>query len=135
MEMCVNHSVSQIDFIYENDCIGEHSTIDHFIVPENLFVEIQLYTCVQDEDNPSDHYPPLLHLSVIIKWAPKGPAQNCVPLSQVGWESASVADRVAYQQGLDASSAGTVPPNDVLNWHNMKCQSHTSWKSRNSYLL
>ena len=61
---CLYESVSSVDFTYESSVNGTRSTIDHFLISDNLRSVVSDYRSEHDGGNLSDHSPVLLTLNI-----------------------------------------------------------------------
>ena len=51
----LQHVLSDVDFIFTSEIRHDRSIIDHFLMTENLFNTICMYTSLHEGDNLSDH--------------------------------------------------------------------------------
>ena len=63
---CVSNAMPSctLDYTFESKANGAQTFIDHFIVSKNLQECIETYYVSNDIENPSDHLPSFLHLTV-----------------------------------------------------------------------
>ena len=59
---CITFPVANVDFTYESDTSDTRSTLDHFIVSQNLVGLVSYYKSFHDGDNLSDRCPVSLKL-------------------------------------------------------------------------
>ena len=62
LAFCAQSHISDIKYTHESDVHNTCSTIDHFIVSDNLLDSITEYMSVHDGDNKSDHSPVMCHI-------------------------------------------------------------------------
>ena len=63
-KMCISHNSCNIDYTYESIINGARSTLDHFIVTENMYGYITDVSVAHDVDNISDHSVVSIQLSL-----------------------------------------------------------------------
>ena len=96
LQMCIENVCFTIPYTYENVFSGVISTIDHFIVCENMYPLVKPYCSTQDGGNLSDHNPVFLSLTIAIKHVHN--AKRFV--RQLAWSKASSTDIELHKQVL-----------------------------------
>ena len=118
---CVLSSVNNVDFTYVSDVTNNKSVLDHFIVSDNLFVNVRRYYSIKDGDNVSDHFPVIL--------------ESCLQLLQnnhvdahltekLNWKSASFDDLNRYKIRLKSELANISMPIEAILCGDVGCLEH-----------
>ena len=94
LRLCLDSAHNSVDFTYENEASRATSTIDHFIVSENLFECIDSYFTMSEGDNCSDHNPLFLHLSVRVEHLPTFNPDVVQRSFKSLWEKASDREQI-----------------------------------------
>ena len=66
MKCGLSHVLSEVDYTYRSKINDECSTLNHFIMTENIFNLVNKYNSVHEGDNLSDHSALQLHLDIPI---------------------------------------------------------------------
>ena len=121
MRLCVDHSVSNVNFTYFNEHSNVRSLLDHFIVTDNLFNMLSGYSSVDDIDNFSDHNPVMLSLNL----ASRVMVERQVQLgARPSWARASDHHVNRYKESLRERLAQIRIPNEVIECTNFHCDEH-----------
>lgn len=113
-----NFPLSKVDFTYESKMNGQRSTLDHFLLSENLFLELDRYVSIYDGDNLSDHSP--------VSMALKLESDNFMDRVRVearntlNWSEANAQNINDYQHSLD-DLLNIDMPNDLIECHHLQC--------------
>jgi exonuclease III len=67
LSMCLLSDIANVQFTYENESADIMSTLDHFIVSENLLNSLLEYRSLHDGHNLSDHCPIIMKLNINIE--------------------------------------------------------------------
>ena len=123
----LEHAVTSVDFTYENSWNHARSTIDHFIISENLGSSFVRQWCIHEGDNLSDHSPLFLEINI--------PADHVVEshsahVPRPNWKLASDRDIIAYKMILSEELSGIDIPFDALFCRNSDCTRHAAHVDR-----
>jgi hypothetical protein len=64
LSCCDDLNVSDINYSYHHDTLGQYSLIDHVFISSNVKKSIFDYKIIQDHTNPSDHFAVAFHLQI-----------------------------------------------------------------------
>ena len=108
---CIEHVLSEIDYIYESKINNERSLIDHICVSENIFNAINGYTVLHHSHNLSDHSAVILSLDIDVDYVTMqnevidDDLNNCVD-----WSKATPEQINEYSDYLNNQLAGVSCP-------------------------
>jgi endonuclease/exonuclease/phosphatase family metal-dependent hydrolase len=98
-------------YTYESKITGEHYTIDHILVTENLSSLIKNFQIIYNGDNLSDHHP----VSVCIELNNRaGEDIHIIPSKRLLWSAATNDDINMYQSKLQVELNNISLPINVL---------------------
>jgi hypothetical protein len=118
----LQHPNSDVTYTYESKANGERSTIDHFLVSENLYDNVSTYHSIHEGDNFSDHSPLLLNLSGIdVK---QDGEEHVDGRSRVLWSKATEDENLNYKTCLDRLLQNINIPATVTRCNNVNCTIH-----------
>jgi hypothetical protein len=117
----IEHPLYQVDFTYESRMTGNKSTLDYFIVSDNMFRCLNDYTCSHDGDNLSDHSLLFTTFDIHIEYFEGVPLE---PSEKPSWNKASTGDIEAYKSTLDNLLCNIDIPLKAIECNNLMCQSH-----------
>jgi hypothetical protein len=123
LAFCIEQSVSSVKFTYYNDFNAAQSTVDHFIVSENLVPLIVDYSTNVDGDNLSDHVPLSLKLNTSFHYSNEPRVQLACKIS---WRRATDHNIVSYKERLRVKLNSIVLPRKVLLCPDLDCSSHST---------
>ena len=118
--MCVNHAVANIDYTYESS-LGARSTVDHFIVSDNLIDSVVAYDVLYDGDNLSDHK--AIHLSLAIPVSHQRDEEKLFTPTTT-WRKATEDQINNYKSKLRSLLNEVVIPPFLLHCDNILCDIH-----------
>ncbi len=123
-DMCngLYHASSQVDFTFESKASGARSTIDHFLITENLFSLVTDYHVHHSGDNLSDHSP--LYMTMNIPATHTGENSETSFSTKLNWNSASPEDLLKYAAAIDAKLDSIVMPWEALHCTDHFCSIH-----------
>ncbi len=123
--MGIRHNCSDITYTYESKQNYARSSLDHFLITQNLTGLITKYSVINEVDNPSDHLPLVitlqldqLQLSRPPSPANKGTSKRCL------WEKAELEHLDNYKRQLDKNLAEIIIPLDALHCNDLFCTRH-----------
>ena len=119
-KLCDSHPFNKVDYTYESLSNGTKSTLDHFIVSENMFQFICDVSVVHDIDNISDHSILSTSFNISIEYSHTA-VQNEAKLL---WASATANDIDQYRNNIDNLLENIVIDPDVLCCTNHQCTAH-----------
>ena len=118
------HQVSNKDNTYNNISLNHFSSIDHFIITQNIYDSIISNNVINDVTNMSNHNAILLSFSLNINLAPKVKDKcdlfNCTHL----WKRASNNNIQEYTYTFDKCLGEIHIPTDLLLCTDCKCLEH-----------
>ena len=118
---CITLSVANVDFTYESDTTGTRSTLDHFIVSQNLIGLVSYYESIHDGDNLSDHSPVSLKLRLDVE---QSTCENAIYKSKTNWKCANQSEIDEYKQKLKFLLSQIRIPSDAVHCENRDCKQH-----------
>ena len=121
----IRHSSNKVDYTYESKVSGERSTLDHFLISENLFDLVAHYTVKHDGDNLSDHSPVCLRLTIPVYYTDESDEPSGCRLPYFKWTEASDEDKVKYAENLDRLLDHIRIPREALVCDDPHCTEHT----------
>ena len=80
LSLCLNNNISNVPYTFHNE--NSRSTLDHFVVNNELFTSMSKYESLFLVDDFSDHTPLKLDLSVYVNYNDKVPRTN---ISSTAW--------------------------------------------------
>ena len=125
--LCLEHAPTSVDFTYENSWNHARSTIDHFVISENLRSSFVRQWCIHEGDNLSDHSPLFLELNILAEDVVETQSAR-VP--KPNWKLASDHDIMAYKMILSEELHNIDVPFEVLFCRNPECTVHTEQVNR-----
>ena len=125
LRLCLHSENSTVDYTYQNDVSGAESIIDHFIISENLFNCINVYSCLHEGNNLSDHDPVCLSLAARVEHSPMDDPSISLRRSKIIWETASDVEVNAYKHELHTALDALNVPYDAIGCQNFECLEHT----------
>lgn len=114
---------SRIDYSYESKANGHQSLIDHFLVTNNLFEDINRYEALHDGDNLSDHSAVCMSFDLLTSSEEIKTGQ---PVSVPCWNRATLENIHDYQTTLDHLLDSIVMPWEAIQCSNYSCEQHSS---------
>ena len=130
LRLCDFSDLAQVEFTYLNDFSGASSTIDHFIVSDNLFADLIRYESLHDGDNISDH----LALSLCMRLpSPATFASHNGAAGMTGtpparrrlaWHRASHQDIERYQDRVRLLLSQIAIPQEAITCTRTSCEQH-----------
>lgn len=99
LNVCLYHPIANIDYTYESRINGSRSTLDHFLVSENLTSYINAYFVEHSVDNSSDHSPVTLELKLSIGYSAARSDRSGIV--RYNWKQASTFQINDYKACLD----------------------------------
>jgi hypothetical protein len=123
MSACVKHVSSEVNYTYEN-CINMcRSTIDHFLVTENLTKCIVNYETINHGDNLSDHLPVTCHLDLSASYHD---VEDVKSNFKCNWENITPKEINDYKDALDELLSVIELPLPALMCKNVFCDLHSN---------
>jgi hypothetical protein len=117
----LTHECSRVNYTYESKVTGDRSTLDHFLVTENLYQYITNYQSIHAGDNLSDHSVLSMSLDIPITHY----MEETKNLSgKVSWQKASNHDICNYQETLDSLLSSIDVPWGALECCDYLCVDH-----------
>jgi hypothetical protein len=110
-----------VPFTYESHMNQSRSTIDHFVLTENIVPDVLSVRIECSVDNMSDHLPVTLYVSVAVEHVHDDPRPS-PPRPQ--WHLVTDEVVVAYRSELDAQLDNLVPPTEALHCTDPRCEEH-----------
>jgi hypothetical protein len=123
---------SSIDFTYENAASGAQSTIDHFIISDNLKHNVVGYSVSHDGDNLSDHEAICLTFDIQVDRTVISAAVS-QQTPRLAWHRATGQHKQAYQECLRSLLAEVEVPYEVLRCKQFECSCFHHLKSVDQY--
>lgn len=123
----VSHPCSRVDYTFESKATGTRSTIDHFVLSENLHSKIQMYSVLHEGDNLSDHSPVVLSLSLPVMYAwhrTNGTDKQHRP--RTNWKTATDQDVQEYGRVLDLTLSSIAVPWEAIQCTDYYCTMHNT---------
>jgi endonuclease/exonuclease/phosphatase family metal-dependent hydrolase len=118
---CISGTYSKVDYTYESKITGHKSTLDHFIVSENLFPHITSYWVTHIGTNLSDHSDVHLRLNIPTSYL----AEDVVdPTLKIKWDLASPKHVLEYQEKLDYLLSQINVPYETIYCTDVHCNFH-----------
>ena len=112
------------DFTFENS-FGARSTIDHFILSENVFNDIIDFKVLDEGNNLSDHCPIFISLSCTNEIFKKSKHYIDKLIINYKWHEASDEHLNNYKETLDILLEDIILPAEVSNCADKFCTGHT----------
>jgi hypothetical protein len=119
---CISCDCAAIKHTYENVHTYVMSTLDQFILSDNLFQSISEYCSIHCGANLSDHCPVLLRLSMSTEHMTVGDAKQFV--SRPSWRRANDNSIAHYKADLDAILHDIQIPYDAIHCNTLHCSKH-----------
>ena len=118
----VSLPVSDVDFTYMSKINGCQSTLDHFLLSDNLVAHVNDYVAIHRGDNLSDHEPLRTELDIEVLTDSDTVQRN----SSVRflWEKATSDDLQNYKHALDTRLTALTVPHDALHCTDYFCTAH-----------
>ena len=116
------HELFTIDFTFESKANGERSTIDHFLLTENLYNYVADYHVLHDGLNMSDHSAIKLSLEVATLHHIE---KSDVGISRPSWHLASEENIDAYKRSLSDTLNDIRVPWEAIHCSNVFCAKHS----------
>jgi hypothetical protein len=124
LSYCISLDLSDVKYTYENDSTQTESTIDHFIVSDNLTGYVLEYCSLHDANNMSDHAVVLMTLNVNSEHFND---RNCRHFDKrAQWEKATEYNKANYKNKLDELLSHIKIPLDALYCQHVFCNDHTT---------
>lgn len=112
-----------VDYTHESDAHRTRSTLDHFIVSDQLLACVQSVHCDHSALSASDHSALLMSLLIGVSSLPQQPMSRRGPIPL--WKKASDAQVANYQAVLDDLVAALETPYEALRCDSPRCEAHT----------
>ena len=112
----------EVDYTYESKINGSRSTLDYFLVSDNLFNQIVDYKVSHAVDNFSDHSNLVIIFHVPIEYVEDNP--NRPKPSGVMWKRATNDDVINYKLRLDEILEGINYSCDATTCRDFFCKGH-----------
>jgi exonuclease III len=121
LKYCDDSMCCNVDYTYTSKINGVQSTLDHFLVSENLFTWLNKYSVSHDGDNLSDHSV----VTLCINWPIVHFEEPSVESSpKLKWDCANDIQIDDYKHTLDCLLAHVVIPWDAIKCNNCFCSEH-----------
>ena len=121
-EEIVFEPVNGIDYTFESMSSNDRSTIDHFLITENLRQFVVDYVVIHDGDNLSDHSPIRLTLSIEPNFV--NPIDSNHKSRKLCWRDATADSIEVYQRRLSHSLCDVSIPFDSVYCVDPNCTNH-----------
>ena len=121
LKCALSYEGSHVNFTYESKISGNRSTIDHFILSENLFDMISVYESIHDGDNLSDHCALNVTLNIPVVYSDE--LTKC-KTAQIDWKNAKQQNILDYKEELDDNLSRICIPWQALKCKNLYCKEH-----------
>jgi len=118
--LCDNHQCNNVDYTYESTSNRSRSTLDHFMVSENMFDFISNLSVAHDADNVSDHSVLPTSLNISVEYAHTAVHNEAKRV----WAPATDNDINKYKQNIDTLLDDSVIDPNVLYCKNYMCTLH-----------
>jgi len=122
MAACIRQGCSDVKHTYENIHTGVLSTLDHFLISENLLQYVLEYRSIHEGESLSDHCPVLLRLSLDTVHVSLSNDKQYVP--KPSWRKASHQNISDYQSVLSSILDTVHVPLNVLQCKDFHCSIH-----------
>ena len=132
LHLCLRNSLSNVDFTYMNDYTNVKSTIDHFMMSENIACELVEYACKHEGDNLSDHDPVFLsmHVSLSNNSSDDSHSNSSLFSQRPAWHRASSREKSAYKAALSEALSLVHFPREAIECKRIGCIEHNEDISR-----
>ena len=125
LKLCLRLTAANIDYEYVTGC---RSTLDHFIVSDNLASQVISSDVTHDGNNLSDHNAVCLCLDILVQYTEHVHKQFTPhPL----WKRATEHELLNYKYTLSTLLEGVNVPKHVINCTELLCSKHV--QAINSY--
>ena len=94
--LCLNHNYAKVPYTYHNE--NSRSTLDHFILSNNLFTSISKYESLFLVEDFSDHVPLRLELSVNVNY---NDVVSRTHISSTAWHKCTINHKQDYVNKLE----------------------------------
>ena len=121
LRFCFDHSCSDVNFTYKNEWTGVKTTLDHFIVTDNLFSLLSEYFSPDEIDNFSDHDPVFMSLNLALNTSVDRKVHEG---ARPSWTRASDVHLSNYKNLLRERMAGITIPFEAVQCVNSRCSFH-----------
>ena len=122
LELCVNCTISSVDYTYESDINGSRSLIDHVIVSQRMKDCISHYDIIDNVNNFSDHRCVNAKFRFDVEYFSNAD-KNSIP--RIAWYKASIGDINCYKEQINRALAHIDIPNDALSCVDTNCERHS----------
>ena len=130
LRLCIEHPRSCVDYTYRNEFTQVNSTIDHFIVSENIMNDLDMYACKKDGDNLSDHDPVTLSLHVPLSVSKSADPKGIFNSQRRAWHRASDQEKLLYKATLCVALSNVHFPRVAIECRHIGCTEHSEMISR-----
>ena len=113
---------AQVDYTYECMISGSRSTLDHFLVSENLIELTNQYKVFHSAVNPSGHS--VLQMSLDVPVVRDDISSEQVHRNQISWDRLSHEEHINYKRILEQNLEAIEIPIDTLLCQNFMCRDH-----------
>ena len=118
----LQHVLCDVDYTFMSKINGNRSTIDHFLLTDNLFNTICRYRCIHEGDNLSDHSILQVELQLPVQYCTESHAT--VRHATTQWHKVEIAQLEQYRIQLDRLLESVHVPEEVVNCTMYECGRH-----------
>ena len=118
----LQHVLCDVDYTFMSKINGNRSTIDHFLLTDNLFNTICRYRCIHEGDNLSDHSILQVELQLPVQYCTESHAT--VRHATTQWHKVEIAQLEQYRILLDRLLESVHVPEEVVNCTMYECGRH-----------
>jgi len=124
--MCPDES--SITYTFESKSDGSRSTVDHFLITDNIGDCVIKYDVLHEGQNLSDHYPICLSLNIDIEdssaYMSHADCDNKPTTSRLMWQKATESDIALYKDRLNSALAEIHIPVNAISCEDICCINH-----------
>ena len=118
---------NQVEYTYCSDISGVKSTLDHFVISNELSDCINKHCIIEDIENRSDHAPLCVDVTLPIIKSNIKDTRHFIPKPK--WHAVTSTSLSHYKLTLDELLCKLDIPDDVLSCSNVFCELHSSFIS------
>ena len=118
---------NQVEYTYCSDISGVKSTLDHFVISNELSDCINKHCIIEDIENRSDHAPLFVDVTLPIIKSNIKDIRHFIPKPK--WHAVTSTSLSHYKLTLDELLCKLDIPDDVLSCSNVFCEFHSSFMS------
>ena len=119
LSLCLNYNNAKVPFTFHNE--NSRSTLDHFILTNNLFSSVSKYESLFLVDDFSDHVPIKLELSININYSD---VVSRAHISSTAWHKCSIYQKQEFINKLDSLLLQINIQHEAIACNGVNCTEH-----------